>query len=414
MTHVSRLCGNLLGDNDVEFFVRLFALLYADDTIVLAESEQDLQSALVGVYEYCDRWHLKVNTDKTKVVIFSRGKITKHRNFFFGSLPIETVEDYTYLGMVFNYNGTYNKAIQKQIKQGTKAMYSLLTKCRRLCLPIDITCELFEKLVVPVLTYGCEIWGCGNLIPLEIFYKKFLKIILKLNTQTPSVIVYGEVGKLPIRTIIYRRMISYWIRVSEEKNTKFSNIMFSLIFKLHSRGSYFFQWPNKIKTLLDTCHFGNLWRDQENYSTKKHLKNAIFKELDRSEKENWLNEINNSCFIYRIFKQNLSFEPYLVKLPFLHRLNFSKFRCKNNKLPVNLFDENADKTCPLCNSGDLGDEYHYIFLCNSFSNERKLYIQEYFYSRPNTLKMSQLFNSQNLNTLIKLCKFIAIILEKFK
>ena len=360
-------------------------------------------------------WHLKVNVDKTKIIIFSRGKIRKHRNFFFGSLPLETVEDYTYLGMVFNFDGTFTKAIQKQIQQGTKAMYSLLTKARRLCLPIDITCDIFEKTVVPVLTYGCEIWGCGNLIPIEIFYKKFLKIILKLNTRTPSVIVYGEAGKLPISNIVYKRMLSYWIRVSEDKNSKYSNIMFNLISKLHNSGAYFFQWPNKIKTLLDTCHFANLWRDQENYSTKKHLKNAIFKELDNVEEQKWLNEINNSssCLIYRIFKKNLDFEPYLTKLPFLHRLNFSKFRCKNNKLPVNKY-VSVSKICELCNSDDNGDEYHYVFLCDYFSNSRKTYLDRYFYTRPNTLKMFELFNNQDFNTLINLCKFIAIILEKFK
>ena len=248
---MSRLVENLLSDEDTAIFVSLYALLYADDTIVLAESEEELQSALVGVYEYCDRWHLKVNVDKTKIVIFSRGKIRKHRNFFFGADPVDVVNEYTYLGMVFNYDGTFNKAIEKQLQQARKAMYSLLTKARRLCLSVDIICDLFQKIVVPVLTYACEIWGCGNLIPIEVFYKKFLKIILHLNGSTPSVIVYGEVGKLPLSNIIYKQMISFWIKVSNNKSTKYSNVMYNLVFKLHSTGAYNFQWCNKIKQLLD-------------------------------------------------------------------------------------------------------------------------------------------------------------------
>ena len=55
----------LLTDDDVTVFVRLFALLYMDDTIVMAETDEQLQKALVGVYEYCDRWNLKINVDKT-------------------------------------------------------------------------------------------------------------------------------------------------------------------------------------------------------------------------------------------------------------------------------------------------------------------------------------------------------------
>ena len=66
-------------------FIRLFALLYADDTIILAETEQDLQKGLNGLFEYCNQWQLKVNVEKTKIVIFSRGKIRKHRIFFWFS-----------------------------------------------------------------------------------------------------------------------------------------------------------------------------------------------------------------------------------------------------------------------------------------------------------------------------------------
>ena len=58
-------------------FVDLFTLLYADDTIVLAENAEELQLALNALFDYCQLWHLTVNTAKTKIVIFSRGKVRK-------------------------------------------------------------------------------------------------------------------------------------------------------------------------------------------------------------------------------------------------------------------------------------------------------------------------------------------------
>ena len=330
--------------------------------------------------------------------------------------------------MCFNYNGTYTKAIDKQIKQATKAMYSLLTKSRRLCLPIDITCDLFDKIVLPVLTYSCETWGCGNLRPVEAFYKKFLKILLKLNRCTPSSMVYGEVGKLPVCNIIYQRMVSFWIKVSEDKPYKYSNVIYRLMYKLHSSGAYTFQWFNKIEQILTSCHFSNLWQNQEAYiersdvdplATKAFLKSSIFEAISNFEQEKWLEDVNTNhfCYNYRIFKQNINFEMYLTELPFLHRTNFSKFRCKNNKLPINKFRldrTDVDRNCQLCMSGDIGDEYHYLFLCNYFETERRNYLDEYFYKKPNTLKMNELFNSNQKNILINLCKFIGIILNKFK
>ena len=54
----------------LEIFLKLFILLYADDTVLMAESADDLQSELNKFYEYCKIWRLKVNTEKTTIVIF--------------------------------------------------------------------------------------------------------------------------------------------------------------------------------------------------------------------------------------------------------------------------------------------------------------------------------------------------------
>ena len=75
---------NQLYNTDIDLQLKLFTLLYADDTIVLAETERELQIALDAVHEYCNDMHLTVNTQKTKVMIFSRGKVRKHQNFMFG------------------------------------------------------------------------------------------------------------------------------------------------------------------------------------------------------------------------------------------------------------------------------------------------------------------------------------------
>ena len=286
--------------------------------------------------------------------------------------------------MICNYNGTFNKAIQKRIQQATKAMYSLLTKARRLCLPVDIVCDVFEKTVIPVLTYACEIWGSGDLTPVEIFHKKFLKIVLQLNRSTPSAIVYGEVGKLPLRNTIYKRMLGYWIKLSEDKSTKYSSVIYNLMFKLHNSEAYHFKWFEKIKQLLDSCNFGHLWLEQT--GNKGQFKRNIFAALDNLEQQKWLNEVNTSnfCHTYRIFKQELNLEPYLIKLPFQHRINLTKFRCKNNKLPINKFrfdNTNVDKSCQICSSNDIGDEFHYLFSCDFFKSERKMFLLEYYYKR---------------------------------
>ena len=50
--------------------MKIFVLLYADDTVIMANDAESLQKNLHHLSEYCDMWNLSVNTDKTKIVIF--------------------------------------------------------------------------------------------------------------------------------------------------------------------------------------------------------------------------------------------------------------------------------------------------------------------------------------------------------
>ena len=176
----------LLSDDDVEIYLRLYALLYADDTIIMAESEEELQAALEALENYCKLWDLTVNLDKTKIIIFSRGMVKKHKKFVYEGKEVEVVHDYVYLGVNFHYNNSFVKGIDKQLTLGKKALFSMLTKIESLNLPLDLQFNLFDQLVVPVLTYGCEVWGYTNIHKLELFYRKFLKSAMKVSKYTAS------------------------------------------------------------------------------------------------------------------------------------------------------------------------------------------------------------------------------------
>ena len=66
-------------------------------------------------------------------------------------------------------------------------MFALLAKVTKLHLPIDISLDLFDKLVLPILLYGCEVWGFENIDQIDVFYRKFVRYILKLNKYHQTV-----------------------------------------------------------------------------------------------------------------------------------------------------------------------------------------------------------------------------------
>ena len=57
---------------DLDYF-KLFLLMYADDIVLFSETDEGLQNGLNCMYDYCQKWKLSVNTQKTKVMIFRKG-----------------------------------------------------------------------------------------------------------------------------------------------------------------------------------------------------------------------------------------------------------------------------------------------------------------------------------------------------
>ena len=151
--------------------------MYADDTILISESAEDLQYMLNIFANYCNQWKLKINIDKSKILIFSKGRINNSEKFYFGGKEIEIVKNYKYLGVIFAKSGSF-LTMRKYIKeQATKAMYNVLQNCRRNNLSIECQLDMFDKAILPILLYGSEIWGFENLDLLEKVHLRFCKII---------------------------------------------------------------------------------------------------------------------------------------------------------------------------------------------------------------------------------------------
>ena len=70
-----------------------------------------------------------------------------------------------------------------------------------------------------------------------------------------------------------------------------------------------------------------------------------------------------------------------------------------------------DRSCVLCNTSKIADEFHYILECSALTIIRKEYLQCRYYIRPNVIKFYEIMSSSNVKTLKKLCMFILKIYE---
>ena len=128
-------------------------LRYADDTALMAESEEELKSLLMKVKEESEKVGLKLNIQKTKIMTFD--SITSWQ---IEGETMEIVRDFIVWGSKLSADGDCSHKIKICLFFGRKAMTNLdsLLKSRNITFPTNV--GLFKAMVFPVVMYGCESW----------------------------------------------------------------------------------------------------------------------------------------------------------------------------------------------------------------------------------------------------------------
>ena len=126
---------------------------YADDTTLMAETEEELKSLLMKVKEESEKVGLKLNIQKTKIMASS--PITSWK--IDGEI-VETVADFIFWGSKITANGDCSHEIKRRLLLGRKVITNLdsILKSRDITLPTK-DC-LVKAMVFPVVMYGCESW----------------------------------------------------------------------------------------------------------------------------------------------------------------------------------------------------------------------------------------------------------------
>ena len=128
-------------------------LKYADDTTLMAESEEELKSLLLKVKEESEKVGLKLNIHKTKIM--ASRPITAWQ---IDGETVETVSHFIFLGSKITTDGDCSHEIKRRLLLGRKIMTNLdsILKSRDITLPTKV--HLVKAMVFPVVMYACESW----------------------------------------------------------------------------------------------------------------------------------------------------------------------------------------------------------------------------------------------------------------
>ena len=136
-------------------------LLYADDIVLFSDTPIGLQSKLNLLHKQSSRLGLEVNLDKSKIIVFRKGgRLSKHEHWCYNNSKVEIVNSYNYLGVNFTTKMNFTNFSTSLLTKSKSASYCILRSLRTLqCTNIDVFCKLFDSKVLPILSYGSELYG---------------------------------------------------------------------------------------------------------------------------------------------------------------------------------------------------------------------------------------------------------------
>ena len=425
--YINDVIGNLNNVSDLNINLSemdiINVLMYADDLIVLALSQEELQHKMNALSSFLRERNLTINESKTKCMVFNRGNRLCKCEVITNGIKIENVKVYKYLGFSIgakncSFTGTCNDLSMK----AKRAIFAINNKIKICNLPIILALQIFTTQLAPILLYGTEVWGSyvfNNLYSwekseIEKVHTQFLKRILGCDIRTSNLMTRTEVGRGPLICDIIRKSVLY---VQHLKSNSESLAGQALAY----------EWENNDENnLLQLIRKFTQYYQGPVYPTEQLNKRVVRKQNDEFYKQVWKTEIIklSKAESYVKYKDNINLEDYLVKIKnHKHRKALTRFRLSCHPLMIEKGRHQKpplsrpERTCHYCPS-EIEDELHFITSCPRYENERiPLYrtaIENsiHFENLSNESKFIFLFSNEDLSVTSQLGSFVYNSIKK--
>ena len=391
--------------------LKVFLLLFADDAALFTHSPQALQSLLNDLHMYCSTWNLTVNTNKTKIMIFERGRHSTF-DFVYNDTVLDVVHNFKYLGIYFFKNRSWSRTQKYIARHSQSALHNLFIVFNQLSLNIDDKCNLFDSLVGSVLNYSASIWGNHPCKNIELIHCKFMRKILGVKKSTNLDGLYGELGRYPMEINRKLLTVKFWIKIMEKPESSMVKKIYLMLKRDADADNNYnnLNWAYHVKQTLNEIGMTNLWLSQNG-------SNFLFKYIEQRItdifKQKWYSNINNSARLesYSIYKHSFEREKYLECITSdKFRIALSKFRLSSHHLAIELGRHlnipRENRLCPHCNQNMVENEYHFLLTCTKYYELRKQYLKKYYYQWPTINKFESLMSSKSTKTINNVARFI--------
>ena len=359
-------CSGINIDNNND----LLMLLYADDLVILSDSKVDLARKISVLERYCDTQKLTVNSDKTKIMRFSRGNSKPNYKFSYKGNALEVVNKYSYLGIPLTTSAVFRETATYTSHKATQAIGSVFNVMIRTKMTSwQARIKLYNSLVLSVLLVNAPVWSLRYCDVIERVQVSFFKRLLFLSRNTPDHLVRLETGSIKLSFYVFKLTVNWLEKLLTMNSSRLPKICFQRqISLLKTDCDIRYNWAKQVETLFEKIYCG----DELSKLTLQTLKNN---------KKDWLTKFRDNCFSedhvsatssrYPLFFLAYTQLPqkyltYNVHISYIRI--FAQLRLCNRKL-LKLstrgitYKIDYSELCTICNLNKLQSLEHILFEC---------------------------------------------------
>ena len=195
----------------------IFSLLFADDVALVSHTPVGLQNQLNVLARASAKIGLKVNLDKTKVMVLRKGgHLATHEKWFIDGQRLEVVNSYVYLGYTLTTKLSVSTALEPIMVKAKKKVMDILRALWKIKgTDISIFIRLFDHQVQPALTYAAEVWEAKKVKEIEKVHMYACKKALSVSQKTTNAMIYGELCRYPLYINTVMKAVKYWLKLVE-------------------------------------------------------------------------------------------------------------------------------------------------------------------------------------------------------
>lgn len=374
---------------DIDGYHDVIMLLYADDLIILSDSEISMRRKLCALRDYCHENALEVNIAKSKIMCFRSGGHVHSQflAFWYDSERLQVVNEYTYLGVTFSSSALFLKNAQQVARKARTAISAVLqTLINAKSNSWNVQTELFDTIIINSLSYCSAIWSLKYTDVLERVQVTFFKKLLCLPVNTPDYMVRLETGRVKLAYLCFKLALDYLIKILYLPHNRLPFICLQRLLALDSGVSQLKRsnnWVSQIGLIFSEIGEESRWTPN-NVQLLRISRPAVLESYHRYLHLSDIRRLTQSSYplLYQHLQLSAQSASYLAfSLPIhvtrlISQIRLSALRCLRLLLPgVPYIVINTHLTCTICNLDQRETLEHLLLRCPAYQAYRPSFIR---------------------------------------